>query len=231
MIRDNSEAEKGIAVWLGEDKGQIVKDDLLDDLDAIYAPGPQENAIRRAQKRLRVTMNGAGESAVYYDILEDTPVGQVLVALKSQGVVAVEIGMSERQFIEYLTNAFGEPVLRSNAAVDSVLKQLQEYFDGRRKVFDLPLSLSHLTRFQRRVLEATMDVSCGNVTTYGEIARRLGKSQAARAVGQALARNPIPILIPCHRVLGSDGGLHGYSGGKGIETKKYLLQLEGAYSS
>ena len=156
--------------------------------------------------------------------------GQVLVALNTQGIVAVEIGMSEPKFIEYLVTELGDPVLRSEAALKSVLQQLEEYFNGRRKVFNLPLSLSHLTRFQRSVLEATMDVSLGNVTTYGEIARRLGKTRAARAVGQALARNPIPILIPCHRVLGSDGALHGYSGGKGIETKRFLLQFEGALS-
>jgi methylated-DNA-[protein]-cysteine S-methyltransferase len=230
MNRGKSEGAKRIAVWLGEEKGQMMKDNLLADLDTLYASDPPEDVSRRAQMRLHETIQSAEENAVFYALLEDTPVGMVLVASKSQGVVAVEIGMRERDFVEYLVKTFDEPVLYSTRAVNSVLKQLQEYFDGKRKVFDLPLSMSHLTRFQRSVLEATLDVSSGSVTTYGDIARRLGKSRAARAVGQALARNPIPILIPCHRVLGSDGALHGYSGGKGIETKRFLLHHEGALS-
>ena len=109
-----------------------------------------------------------------------------------------------------------------------MVQQLQEYFQGKRSSFKLDLYLNDLTQFQRRVLLATLDIPQGQITTYGEVAKRLGKAQWARAVGQALARNPIPILIPCHRVLAADGSLHGYSGGKGIETKARLLQLEGA---
>lgn len=221
-------AEKRDAIWLGDEVGQIDEDTFLSDLDEIYSSGPGEVAMNMAVKRLTETMRTAMEGGVHYDILEDTPVGRVLVARNQEGVVAVEIGMDEEEFVRHLSREFDEAVSRSEETLKPVLVQLQEYFNGRRKVFELPLSLSHLTQFQRKVLEATLEVACGSVTTYGEIAQRLGRSKAARAVGQALARNPIPIFIPCHRVLGSDGGLHGYSGGRGIETKRHLLQLEGA---
>lgn len=224
-----ADADRQAAIWLGDEVGKIDEDTLLDDLDLIYSSGPGEVAAEEAMKRLSKTMKSAMGRVVHYDVLEGTPVGKVLVARNQEGVVAVEIGMEEAEFVRHLSEEYGGPVLRSTRILKPVLKQIREYFDGRRKVFELSLSLSHLTRFQRTVLEATMEVACGSVTTYGDIAQRLGKSKAARAVGQALARNPIPILIPCHRVLGSDGGLHGYSGGKGIETKRYLLQLEGAF--
>jgi len=231
MDHNDEKFESEVGIWLGDEDGKLSGDKLLHDLDSLFAQGPEKNEIAQAQSRLDETLRAAGETAIYYDILQRTPVGQVLVAVSKQGVVAVEIGMSERAFIDHLSSIFNEPIMRSKIATSSVFEQLQEYFEGRRKVFDLPVSLNHLTPFQRRVLEATMEISFGSVSTYGEMARNLGKDRAARAVGQALARNPIPIVIPCHRVLGSDGGLHGYSGGEGIRTKKFLLQLEGAYVS
>ncbi|MCK5645708.1 MAG: methylated-DNA--[protein]-cysteine S-methyltransferase [Anaerolineales bacterium] len=229
MDHKDEKFEREVAFWLGDEEGAITGDELLHDLDSLFAQGPEKNEIAQAQSRLDETLRVAGDTAIYYDILQRTPVGQVLVAVSNQGVVGVEIGMSERAFIDHVSSIFNEPILRSKSATSSAFEQLQEYFDGKRKVFDLPVSLNHLTPFQRRVLEATMEISFGSVSTYGEMARNLGKHRAARAVGQALARNPIPIVIPCHRVLGSDGGLHGYSGGEGIRTKKFLLQFEGAY--
>jgi methylated-DNA-[protein]-cysteine S-methyltransferase len=119
-------------------------------------------------------------------------------------------------------------VVHSPDKVAVVIQQLKEYFQGKRSAFSLKLNIKDLSQFQQKVLRATLDVPHGQITTYGEIARRLGKVRLARAVGQALARNPIPILIPCHRVVGADGSLHGYSGGQGLETKGQLLKLEGA---
>ncbi|NIL95766.1 MAG: methylated-DNA--[protein]-cysteine S-methyltransferase, partial [Planctomycetales bacterium] len=100
------------------------------------------------------------------------------------------------------------------------------YLEGSRLTFDLPLDLRRVTDFQRQVLQAAAGVPRGQVTTYGEIARQIGKPNAARAVGQALGRNPVPIVIPCHRVIAADGSLRGYSGGGGIRSKAKLLQLE-----
>jgi methylated-DNA-[protein]-cysteine S-methyltransferase len=108
------------------------------------------------------------------------------------------------------------------------LRQVQEYLDGKRTRFDLALDMSTMSEFQRRVLSIALKIPRGKYLTYGDVAKAIGKPQSSRAVGQALGHNPVPIVIPCHRVLGSDGSLHGYSGGGGIRTKAWLLRLEGA---
>lgn len=106
-------------------------------------------------------------------------------------------------------------------------EQLREYLGGDRKTFTLPFDLAGLTGFQIGVLQAAQDIPYGETRTYGEIARALQKPAASRAVGGALAHNPLPILIPCHRVVGRDGSLTGYTGAHGLDTKRWLLQLEG----
>lgn len=106
-------------------------------------------------------------------------------------------------------------------------QQLTDYFKGHLKTFNLKLDLSGLKDFSRRVLEQTSFISWGDVTTYGYLAEKIGAPQSMRAVGGALARNPIPIIIPCHRVLASTGHLNGYSGAGGLLTKTWLLELEG----
>ncbi len=105
--------------------------------------------------------------------------------------------------------------------------QLLEYLDGTRKVFSLPLDWDEITGFQKDVLSITMEIPFGSVMTYSQIAKRLGKPNASRAVGGALSRNPLPILIPCHRVISSSGALTGYTGAEGIATKELLLGIEG----
>jgi methylated-DNA-[protein]-cysteine S-methyltransferase len=111
-----------------------------------------------------------------------------------------------------------------------VLRQLGEYFAGQRESFNVPVDLSRSTDFQQQVLRAAARVPRGGLATYAEIARHIGKPRASRAVGQALARNPVPIVIPCHRVVAADGSLTGYSGRGGIRTKAQLLVLEGVSS-
>ena len=98
-------------------------------------------------------------------------------------------------------------------------EQIKDYLNGERTNFEIPIDLSSLTNFQRQVLLATLQIPRGQIVTYGEIARRIGNPKSMRAVGQALGRNPIPIVIPCHRVIASNGSLGGYSGGGGLETK------------
>jgi methylated-DNA-[protein]-cysteine S-methyltransferase len=105
--------------------------------------------------------------------------------------------------------------------------QLQEYFDGKRQSFELPIDRDQLKGFQQEVLEVASSIPFGEIRTYGQIAALLNKPKASRAVGTALARNPLPILIPCHRVLAADGHLTGYLGAKGVGSKKWLLELEG----
>jgi len=115
---------------------------------------------------------------------------------------------------------------QGDAVLDRAVEQLEEYFDGHRRDFDLPLSLAG-TAFQLAVWEQIAALDFGEVVSYGELGLGTGRATAGRAVGGAVGANPIPIIIPCHRVLGSDGRITGYSGGDGIPTKSWLLQHEG----
>ena len=107
-------------------------------------------------------------------------------------------------------------------------RQLRQYFAGDRSSFNLPVDISQLTSFQRSVLDVACRIAPGQVWTYHRVAAELGRPRSSRPVGGALARNPIPIVIPCHRVVASDGSLGGYSGGSGLKAKRWLLRLEGA---
>ena len=139
-----------------------------------------------------------------------TPVGTLCVCSDGEAVTGIRFGAGE-------TNG-GCPV------TGQARQQLTEYFAGQRREFDLPLSPSG-TDFQRRVWELLREIPYGETVTYGELARRLGNPRAARAVGMACNRNPIAIVVPCHRVVGSTGSLTGYAGG--LDTKAFLLKLEG----
>jgi len=155
-------------------------------------------------------------------LLDDSPVGPLLISASPLGINAVEFLRDEDvQSHVFPGRDGGHPLLKRAAA------QLQEYFSGVRTNFDLPLDLSSVSVFTQETLFLTRAIPWGEVISYGELARRLGKPAAARAVGGALARNPIPIIIPCHRVVASDGSLHGYSAPGGIAIKKRLLRLEG----
>lgn len=225
---DEKGFDRAIAAWLGDEESQEELGVLATALDEIYAKGPDVQRKLVVQKQLRTYLAEIQSKTLYYGVMGDSPIGTIYIAVGENGLVGIEIGVTEADFIARLEQRFKSIVVHSPRAVKEVVEQLDEYFKGRRSSFKLKVSLEYLTRFQRRVLLTTLDIPHGQVTTYGEMARRLGKVQLARAVGQALARNPIPIVIPCHRVLASDGSLHGYSGGKGLETKKQLLLLEGA---
>ncbi len=161
----------------------------------------------------------------YYNSV-DAPVGRVLVAMTEAGLVRVAIRRSEATFVAEIRHRLGIAAVKSPEKVKRVVRQLRDYFAGRRRSFDMPTDLDGVTPFQRRVLMATLQVPAGQTVSYGDIARRVRAPRGARAVGQALGRNPIPIVIPCHRVVGAGGALGGYTGG--LDIKKKLLQLEGA---
>jgi methylated-DNA-[protein]-cysteine S-methyltransferase len=108
--------------------------------------------------------------------------------------------------------------------IATAIRQLRQYFAGRRKDFDLPLDL-HGTPNQQLVWQALLEIPYGKTLSYGQLAGRIGSPRAARAVGTACGRNPVPVIVPCHRVIGSTGGLHGYGGG--LWRKRLLLELEG----
>lgn len=163
--------------------------------------------------------------AFYWDVME-SPVGPVYAAVTDEGALTLlSVGVSRLDFAEEIGRLGGREVWDSRMAAP-VLEQMDEYFAGRRKAFDLPLDLSRLTPFQRAVLQETLAIPYGQVRTYGEVAAAVGNPKAARAVGRALGQNPVAVVVPCHRVIGSDGSLHGYSGAGGLATKRFLLDLE-----
>jgi methylated-DNA-[protein]-cysteine S-methyltransferase len=168
------------------------------------------------------------QNVIYYDVLPNTLVGDLYAAVSDRGLVAVDFGFSEHSFVDRVQRHNKARLVKSSVEVKTFLKQLNEYLGGKRIAFDLPIDYSVLTEFQKKVLTTALKIPRGHVLTYGDVARKIGRPRAARAVGQALGSNPMPIVIPCHRVLGSDGSLHGYSGGGGIKTKEWLLKLEGA---
>jgi methylated-DNA-[protein]-cysteine S-methyltransferase len=196
-------------------------------LDAVYA-APSTQLTQQAQAKLRRALMAAQGKMVYYGYAPRTRVGPLFVAVNDRGVVALDFGLSEQEFVTRVARRTKATPIRSDDQVAEALKQVREYLDGKRTKFDLPLDMSRMSEFQRRVLSIALKIPRGKYLTYADVAKAIGKPQASRAVGQALGHNPVPIVIPCHRVLGSDGSLHGYSGGGGIQTKAWLLRLEGA---
>ena len=155
--------------------------------------------------------------------------GKIWTAVSNNGVVAVSL-WNERKRIEAdvvkLTGLLPE---YEPERVIPVLDQLDEYFNKQRHEFDLPLDWFVMTPFQQTALRAVYAIPYGKYLTYADVAAKIGKPKAVRAMGRANATNPIPVIIPCHRVLGSDGKLHGYGGPGCVETKAWLLRLEGAW--
>ena len=174
-------------------------------------------------RRFREAAEREGLVDVAYD-LAPSPVGDLLVAVTERGLCRVAFHPDEA--LDELVTNFSARVLRIPRRLDRVRGQLDEYFSGRRREFDLDTDLSPVPAFQQQVLLALARVPFGEVTTYGGLAAKIGKPRAARAVGGALNRNPVPIVLPCHRVIGSTGSLVGYGGG--LERKEALLRLEGA---
>ena len=162
---------------------------------------------------------------VAYDLVE-TPIGTLLVAATERGLCRIAYDAEPEQEVELLARRFGIRVLRSGRPIDAARRELDEYFDQRRTRFDLHLDLALVADFNRRVLDELARVPYGEVVTYGELAARSDRPRAARAVGTVMNRNPLPIVLPCHRVIGADGGLTGYGGG--LHRKEALLRLEGA---
>jgi methylated-DNA-[protein]-cysteine S-methyltransferase len=153
--------------------------------------------------------------------LLETPVGRVQLAVNDEGAV-VEILLPNRSPKPTAVQPLSPAAARG---MDAAREQLSEYFRGRRRVFDLPLE-PHGSPFELHVWTRLLGVPYGATTSYGAIAAELGLLNGARAVGRANGANPIPIVIPCHRVIGSDGTLTGYGGG--LPLKRALLELEGA---
>jgi methylated-DNA-[protein]-cysteine S-methyltransferase len=176
-------------------------------------------------RRFRDAAAAEGLLDVAYE-LHDTPVGRLLVAVTDHGVCEISYDADPDAETERLARSFGARVLRSPRPTDVVRRQLDEYFAGTRREFELDIDLRPARAFGRTVLEQLAHVPYGELTTYGALAARAGRPRAARAVGTVMNRNPVPIVLPCHRVVGSTGSLVGYGGG--LDRKRALLELEGA---
>jgi len=191
-----------------------------------------------APKRPPLDRDAAAAAAARFAILAepdvayalvDTPVGQVVAAQTKRGVACLyyldNFGKLET-VVDRLSEGLSPRILEAPARLDDVRRELDEYFEGRRHDFDLKVDLSLIkTPFARRLLQATARIPFGETRTYRDMATAAGNPLAVRAAGNALGHNPIPIIVPCHRVIGSDGSLTGYGGGEPI--KRRLLALEG----
>jgi len=157
----------------------------------------------------------------------DSPLGPLLVAVTPRGLVRVAYeGEGDEPVLAELAERISPRVLHAPERTDAVRRELEEYFEGDRRRFSTPIDWSLVRGFAQGVLRATAEVPFGEVTSYRRMAEAAGSPRASRAAGNALGSNPIPIVVPCHRVLHSGGGLGGYSGG--IDRKRYLLTLEGS---
>lgn len=188
--------------------------------DAGRAAGP----LRRRSADAAV---GAGVLDVSWRVLDDTPAGPLLLAVTSQGLVRLAFaGNGVERYLEELSARVSPRVLHAPSRLDPVAGQLADYFAGRLRRFHLPLDLRLAAGFRRTVLERLCDVGYGTTTSYAALARAAGSPRAVRATGSACAANPVAIVVPCHRVVRSDGSLGNYGGG--VDAKARLLTLEGA---
>ena len=181
---------------------------------------------RRALGGLRRLYGDVRPRPLLYWCSLPSPIGRVLVAASDTGLVRVGFRRSEASFIAELRRTLGAEPVRSPAKTAEIVHQLRAYFAGERLAFDLQIDFRHVSPFLRRVLSAAASVPAGQVVSYGEIARRIGQPTGSRAVGQALGRNPMPIVLPCHRVIAAGGKIGGYGGG--LRMKRTLLRIEGA---
>ncbi len=184
----------------------------------IYAQTEQHMGM--SPKRYR---KGGDDITIAYSITA-SPLGRLLVAMTARGVCSIEMGEADELLIERLHEEFpAAHILRDDEYLQDAVQSVLEYLQGWQPSLALPLDL-RVTAFQKRVLQELLRIPYGETRTYAEIARAIGQPKAARAVGRACGSNPVPLVVPCHRVVGSDGSLTGYA--FGTERKRYLLEME-----
>jgi O-6-methylguanine DNA methyltransferase len=166
------------------------------------------------------------KSAEIFVTAFETHLGWIALVWSARGIAALHLPRPTRaEALHAARREFPGAVIRADAP-EEMTREVREYAEGQRRAFELPLDLSRVKPFQRAVLTAIQKIPFGETRSYGWVARAIGKPRASRAVGQALGANPIPIIIPCHRIIASDGSLGGYGGG--LPLKRKLLTLEGA---
>ena len=184
------------------------------------------HALDALTARLAVAADDAGLLDVAFTTV-DTPVGPLLLAATPEGLVRVAYTTEDHDAVlQSLADRISPRVLRAPARLDAAVRQLEEYFAGRRTAFDLPLDFRLSAGFRRDVLSHLREVAYGTTASYAALAAAAGSPRAVRAVGTACATNPLPVVVPCHRVVRSDGALGNYVGG--AAAKRALLTLEAA---
>ena len=196
-----------------------------DDLFAAL-PVVDEEAQRRLHERLIAAAEAEGVLDIAYRTI-DSPVGRLLLAATEQGLVRVAYPREGHdKVLEVLASKLSPRILHAPGRLESVARQLEEYFTGTRRTFDIPLDLRLASGFRRGVLTHLPQIAYGHTLTYADVAAAAGSPKAVRAVGTACATNPLPVVVPCHRVVRSDGTVGRYVGG--VEAKHALLTLEAA---
>lgn len=200
--------------------------DTNDRTSAAAEPIAQET-LAALHTRLERAAEAEGLLEVAYTSI-DSPVGRLLLAATPRGLVRIAFaGEDHDRVLESLAGSLGPRVLRAPRRLAAAAAELEEYFAGRRRTFDLPLDLSLSRGFRQLVQQHLPQIEYGTTLSYGQVAALVGRPRAVRAVGTACATNPLPIVVPCHRVLRSDGSLGGYLGG--AEAKTTLLELEATH--
>jgi methylated-DNA-[protein]-cysteine S-methyltransferase len=199
-------------------------EELTTALNRAFAENPDD--LYRLRQRLALHADAEGILDVAYRTM-DSPIGTLLLAATSRGLVRVAFSSEDHDAVlRTLSQRISPRILEAPARLDAAARELDEYFLGRRHVFDLPIDWSLSTGFRNTVLRRLPDIGYGHTASYSRVAQLAGNAKAVRAVGTACATNPLPVVIPCHRVVRADGALGGYLGG--IENKRRLLALEAA---
>ncbi|MGV9316574.1 methylated-DNA--[protein]-cysteine S-methyltransferase [Streptomyces sp. NPDC003691] len=196
-------------------------DDVLSMLSA-----PVEADLARLHRRLEAKAQAAALIDIAYTVV-DSPVGPLLLAATERGLIRVAYAIEDHdRVLETLADKVSPRILRTPGRLDTAAREIDEYFDRRRQTFDLPLDLSLSKGFRQLVQQHLPEIGYGQTRSYRQVAELVGNPRAVRAVGTACATNPLPVVVPCHRVLRTDGTLGGYIGG--LEAKTALLELEAA---
>lgn len=193
---------------------------------ALRASEPGDDELPQLRVELADAADRDGLLDVAYRTI-DSPFGQLLLAATEQGLVRVAFESEGHDLVlAELAASVSPRILRSPRGTEAAARELEEYFDGRRRDFDLQVDLQLVRGFRREVVEHLVEIPYGTTESYAQVARRTGNAAAVRAVGSACANNPLPVVLPCHRVVRSDGTIGQYLGG--TEAKVALLELEAA---
>lgn len=198
--------------------------ELSECLRQALAPDPDH--LRTLHDRLASVAHAERLVDVSYRTV-DSPVGRLLLAATETGLVRVAFANEDHdRVLQTLSERIGPRILQHAAGLDTAAREIDEYFAGHRRTFDLELDWRLSTGFRATVLQHLPDIEYGSTASYATVARLSGRPTAVRAVGTACATNPLPVVVPCHRVIKSDGSMGGYLGGQ--EAKQTLLRLEAA---